>query len=166
MSKNRHSDSYRLKNHSNINSVSVIPDTMVTSVKTILAEIESHVYSNAILTVTGLHDGYVVYDIEKKLDDTCNYGRADINLKMMLVAKLYNWFSVPNNLVVFVLRSFRDEKHPVTNFPLKDIRIYTVQQGGDQIEFLKVSPQQAMESFTVDAKTGEPLEIEPELTFM
>ncbi|MEM1610202.1 MAG: hypothetical protein QXQ57_00970 [Sulfolobales archaeon] len=158
--------------------------------KEFLEEIERHIYSDAILTIssTKLSRPRSWRDLQDAVIELYNMGLEKIGDQEIIrwdAKKLkdgfviyganphlwpdfYRWFKeslLQSKILAILLRSFRKEIDEITRLPIKEIRGYIVRIEGNNLKYTQLSARELLEAHTRDPKTGEKLEPEPAVIF-
>lgn len=128
----------------------------------LLGVLESHCYSEAVVTVFGGEGETFSFDMTKE-GDMVLYGR-DLAHKALFSAKIIGVID-RHTMTSIVIRSFLDEEHPETGYPYKELRGYRVWMEGSKIDFEMISAKELVESYTTDAETGETIDPEEEAIY-
>ncbi|MFZ8823366.1 MAG: hypothetical protein ACO2O0_04340 [Desulfurococcales archaeon] len=158
--------------------------------KEMLEEIERHIYSTAILTISGTklsrprswgrmpdeiveafgmgldrdEDMEIIkWDARRLKDGFIVYGANP-----HLWPDFYTWFKeslLQSRVLTILLRSFRREIDEITRLPIKEIRGYIARIEGLHLKFTQLSARELLEAYTKDPKTGKALEPEPAVIF-
>jgi hypothetical protein len=131
----------------------------IDSIQAFIAELESHCFSTAIVTLTAPDGRSFVVDLHKE-NGEIEYG-YQFGVKALFIAKLAG----AGEGAGLMLRSFLDEKHPKTGLPMKEVRGYFVRFVDNALEYYPVPAAEVKQASTYDVDTGAPLEIEFEVRY-
>lgn len=125
-----------------------------------LAELESHCFSSAIVTLLDSDHQVFVIDLHRH-GNSISYG-YNVGHKDEFIQRLL-WGCEPQ--ASLILRSFTAEVDELTNLPVKEIRGYVVKKLNHKLKFEKLSPSMMFACYNTDAETGEPLPLEQAIRY-
>ncbi|MDB9313660.1 hypothetical protein PN462_11165 [Spirulina sp. CS-785/01] len=127
----------------------------ILGVNALLAELESHCSTTAIITFLNSADEPFIVNLERQ-GERFKYG-DNMGGKEIFIAKLLSGCE-PNGAIV--LRSFTSEIDETSQLPIKELRGYVLQRQGEELFFEKVPANTMFACQNTDAQTGEPLPLE------